>query len=297
MPLESRTQAMPLRFRQWPAPWTRQSRGNSRMALPTAKVSTPEMSPTTSKSMPRVDATRSWKVRVGSWVDRSAGGLAHVAVFVLLAAAAGARIVAAHLLLAIANRLRLLPLACVRHPLLTRVLRRHPRRRLVDRRPDRPDRLLETLRLLHAEDSVRHAIVDAVPHRVELLHALPLVLRLRVDLAHPHHAHRLTQVVHRIQVVFPGRVELVQQEAPLHAPHLGPVTHVEGAPHLVAGLLPGRADQPLLLHVQVQMRLRPCRQLARVLCLRSIRVCKRLVELIVNLALLDRRVVLAADPQ
>src|SRR6266542_3743234 len=198
------------------------------MALPTAKVSTPEMSPTTSKSMPRVDATRSRKVRVVSGMHRAAG-LAHVAVFVLLAAAAGARIVATHLLLAVADRLRLLALAGVRHP-LARVLRHYPWGRLVNRRADRPDRLLETLRLLHAEYRVGHAIVDALPHRVELLHALPLVLRLRVDLPHPHHAHCLAQMVHRIQVVLPRRVELVQQQAPLHAPHLGPVTHVEGTP-------------------------------------------------------------------
>ena len=96
------------------------------------------------------------------------------------------------------------------------------------RRPRRagrsPTDLLEALLLLHAEDGLRHLVLDALPHLVELLHALPLVLDLRV---HPGRSRRrpmpLPQVVHRQQVVLPGVVELVEQQAPLHAAHLGPV--------------------------------------------------------------------------
>src|SRR5262245_28425505 len=89
---------------------------------------------------------------------------AHAAVLVFLTAAARAGIVAADLCPGVADRFRLLALAPrVRHHLL--VLRRHsPRSRLVDRRPDRPDRVLEATLLLHAEDTVRHLVVDALPH-------------------------------------------------------------------------------------------------------------------------------------
>src|SRR5947209_19242376 len=121
-------------------------------------------------------------------------GLAHVAVLVLLAAAAGTRVVAADLFAAVADRLGLLvALAAVgdRRLLLGRdaVGARHrPRGRFLDRRADRPQRLLEALRLLHAEHSLADLVLHALPHGVEFLHALALVLRLRVHLGVAHQA-------------------------------------------------------------------------------------------------------------
>src|SRR5262245_17793113 len=106
-----------------------------------------------------------------------------MAVLVLLAAAAGARVIAADLVAAVADRLGLLVAlgaAGDRRVLLAanpiRARRPHVARRLLGRRTDRPQRLLEALLFLHAEDRVAHLVLHALPHRVELLHALPLVL-------------------------------------------------------------------------------------------------------------------------
>src|SRR5262249_5433787 len=54
--------------------------------------------------------------------------------------------------------------------------------------PDRPDRFLEALFLLHSEDRVGHLVVDAVPHGLEFLHALPLVFGFGIDLGIAHQA-------------------------------------------------------------------------------------------------------------
>src|SRR5436305_2854418 len=86
--------------------------------------------------------------------------LPHVAVLVLLAALARARLVAADLLAAVADRLGLLvaPLTAGDRLLLlvldAALLRQHALRLLVRRRPDRPHPLLEALLLLHAEHGV-----------------------------------------------------------------------------------------------------------------------------------------------
>src|SRR5262245_41075933 len=107
----------------------------------------------------------------------------HVAVLVLLAAAAGARVVAADALAAVADRLGLLLglLAALDggHLLgLDAALRRrrgHGRAGLlVPRLGDGPHRLLEALGLLHAEDGVAHLVAQATPHPLELLHAVAL---------------------------------------------------------------------------------------------------------------------------
>src|SRR5262249_51237027 len=106
--------------------------------------------------------------------------LAHVAVLVLLARAARARVVAADAVGAVAARLRLLVRlrAVGRHSVLAVARRRHQPRRLVV--AGEPDHLLEPLLLLHAEYRVGDLVLHAVPHLVERLHPLPLVLRLRV---------------------------------------------------------------------------------------------------------------------
>src|SRR5207247_7504992 len=91
----------------------------------------------------------------------SAGGLAHVAVLVLLAAAARAGVVTADALGAVADRLDLLVglLAVGDRRLLLAldtlaVGRRGPRGGFVSRRADHPQGLLEALLFLHAEDRV-----------------------------------------------------------------------------------------------------------------------------------------------
>src|SRR5262249_32188010 len=113
----------------------------------------------------------------------------HVAVLVLLAAAAGAGVVATDLLAAVADRFGLLLLAAgVRLPLrcgplrLSR-LRGRDRRRVRGPRA-RPQRRLRLLvaHLLHAEDGLRRAVANALPHLVELLHPFALVHDLRVFL-------------------------------------------------------------------------------------------------------------------
>src|SRR5262249_24721535 len=186
--------------------------------------------------------------------------LVHAAVLVLLAAAARARVVAADALAAVADRLLLLVALLTardRRVLLAThaalVGQRQRRwRRLVDRRADRPQRLLEPLRLLHAEDRVRHLILHALPHGVEFLHALALVDRLRVLLGVAAQADRRAQVVHRVEVVLPRRIELVQQQAALHAAHLGAVLLVEGVPQHLPGLVLAHAGQVGFRHLHAQ---------------------------------------------
>src|SRR6266540_4213050 len=74
---------------------------------------------------------------------------AHVAILVFLAAAARARVVAADLLAAVADRLQFLVAARIgRHA----VVGHGARGGLVDRGADRPQRFLERLGLLHLED-------------------------------------------------------------------------------------------------------------------------------------------------
>src|SRR5438105_13757385 len=92
--------------------------------------------------------------------DGSHRRLAHAAVLVLLAAAARARLVAADLLGAVADRLGLLVALLTvgdRRRLLPRRAvgaGQRPRGRLVRRRPDHPHRPLEALLLPHAEHLV-----------------------------------------------------------------------------------------------------------------------------------------------
>src|SRR5205823_1958212 len=96
----------------------------------------------------------------------------HVAVLVLLAAAARAGVVAADLLPAVADRLGHLGLAAgvaLRRLrlLLGRLL--HGRRRGVRGGADHPHRLLERLALLYAEDHLGRLLLDALPHVHEFL--------------------------------------------------------------------------------------------------------------------------------
>src|SRR5262249_23637417 len=116
------------------------------------------------------------------------------------------------------------------HSLPVRRRRHGPRRRFVDGRPDRPQRLLETDLLFHAEDSVGDLALNALPHRLDLFTPLPLVFGLGIDLGVTDQPDARAEVVHRVQVVLPRRVEPIQYQATLHAPHLRPVALIEGVP-------------------------------------------------------------------
>src|SRR5262249_45846775 len=102
----------------------------------------------------------------------------HAAVLVLLAAPARARIVAADLVHLVAERLDLLPFAQGVRLLGADVVGggEGPRGLGVGRGADLPDRFLEALVVLQLEDRLGHLLGDPFPHRVEFLHALPLVL-------------------------------------------------------------------------------------------------------------------------
>src|SRR6478672_9036278 len=116
----------------------------------------------------------------------------HAAVLVLLAAAAGAGVVAADFRGAIADWfLRFSALLAAGDGLLllgADALGRHGgRSRLVDRGADLPEGLGERLgSLFHAKDQVGHLPLDALPHGVEHPHALALIFGLRVDLGIAH---------------------------------------------------------------------------------------------------------------
>ena len=76
--------------------------------------------------------------------------------------------------------------------------------------------------LLHLEDQVGHVVADRVHMAVEQRHALALVFDLGIDLGITAEADAGLQVVHRQQMLFPGRIEDLQQQGPLHPPHFGP---------------------------------------------------------------------------
>src|SRR5262245_17226595 len=121
-------------------------------------------------------------------------GRAHVAVLVLLAATARAGVVAADLLAAVADWLDLFLLAaCVCRYLIGR--RHRAGGTLLRGHLVHPDRLLNAAGLLHAEDVFGDASGEAVPHHLEFLHALLLVLRLRILLTDPHQVHRRAQMI------------------------------------------------------------------------------------------------------
>src|SRR5262249_3480795 len=108
--------------------------------------------------------------------------LAHVAILVLLAAAAGTGIVAADAFAAIADRLKLLIAALAVGDggvLLTANVSvaggGRARRGFVDHRADRPHRLLERFLFFHAENGVGNLVLDALPHRLEFFHPFALV--------------------------------------------------------------------------------------------------------------------------
>ena len=100
---------------------------------------------------------------------------------------------------------------------------------LVDRLGLGPGRADEALvELLHAEDQVGHALAHRGPHLLEDPHALALVFDLGIDLGVAAQADAAAQVVHRQQVVFPGGVEQLQHQRPLHLPHFRAVAVLDG---------------------------------------------------------------------
>ncbi len=88
--------------------------------------------------------------------------------------------------------------------------------------------------LLHAENQVGHLVADPRPHLLEDLHALALVLDLRVHLRVAPQADRRAEVVHRPQVFHPVGIEDLEHEGLFHLAHLGPMLGVEGVDQAIA---------------------------------------------------------------
>ena len=84
-------------------------------------------------------------------------------------------------------------------------------------------------------------VADRAPHLLEQLHAFALVLDLRIDLGIADQADAAAQLVHDQQVVLPGRIDDLQEQHPLHPPHLGPVAVLDGR------------EQPLLQLLAVEL--------------------------------------------
>src|SRR5258708_22841812 len=143
----------------------------------------------------------------------------------LLSAATRARVVAADALASIADwldrlvvggRIGVGPLRLIGR------LSGNAARRLVRRRgnlPQRPDEARAFL--LEPEDRTGDLLGNPLPHAFEGLHPLALVLDFRVFLGVSHQANPLAEVVHVIEVVFPGLVENFQNECPLSLAELG----------------------------------------------------------------------------
>src|SRR6266704_2728780 len=172
--------------------------------------------------------------------------LPHVAVLVLLAASARARIIPADAFATVADRLGFLfALAAPGDGVV--LLGSHAGAghraggRLVDRRAYGPNRFLKAFLFFHAENSLAHLVADALPHAVELLHALPLVLGLWIDLGVTDQADARAQMIHRVEMVFPRRIELAEQQTAFHAAHFLAIAVVEGVPECLACLLFGHA--------------------------------------------------------
>ena len=101
--------------------------------------------------------------------------------------------------------------------------------------PGRADEFF--VELLDLEDVLRGPVADVLPHLVEELHPFALVLDLGIDLGIAHQADRAAQPIHHQQVVFPGRIDDLQQQHPLHPPHLGAVAIVHGIDQLLLQLV------------------------------------------------------------
>ena len=143
--------------------------------------------------------------------------------------------------------------------LLSLLQPRSPPRASPAHRPTAPP-ALPRRPLLHAEDGLRDPVADALPHRVELLHALPLVHDLRVLLGVPAQADAATQVVHRQQVRLPAncRVAPAPGSAPPSASRGGTSGRRRSAACAAAssGVTPGELRG---VERQAQFRLAPSR--------------------------------------
>ena len=133
-------------------------------------------------------------------------------------------------------------------------------RALVGRRADRPQRFLERLRLLHAEDRVRHLVLDAVPHGRRIPSCPPACTRLRVypGRSRPGRSPDAGGPSCRGGSSTPSRAG--QQQAALHraASPAGSARRRRST----ARRAPGRSSRPSgrrLGHVQVQRRAAPTR--------------------------------------
>src|SRR3984957_12625008 len=149
-----------------------------------------------------------------------------VALLVLLAAAAGTRIVAADFRLAIVNRLhggRLGAVASLSFRHFAVAAGHGGRFGVVDGRdlPKRPNE--GRAFLFDAENGRRHLLIDAVPHCDEGFASLALVLDLGVELSVPDQADPRAEMVHEIEMVFPRGVENFEDQRPLRLGQLGPI--------------------------------------------------------------------------
>ena len=125
-----------------------------------------------------------------------------------------------------------------------------------------PRRRARGIHLLHAEDQIGDTLGNARPHQLERPHALALVLDLGIDLGVAAQAHAGAQVVHRQQVVFPGRIENMQHQIAFQPAHLGAVAVFDGDFQAPFELFAIHSAQVLGRQVAVQALPQPGRQRA-----------------------------------
>ena len=155
--------------------------------------------------------------------DLTCSALPHAALLVFLAAAARAGIVAADFGFQVADRFDfLIGLGAGDGRLLLAFDFAGRLGVFLDRLRLDPRAADETfVELFHLEDQVGHVVADAGPHAVEQQHAFALVFDLRIDLGVAAETDAGAQVVHREQMLFPVRVEDLEEQSPLHPPHFG----------------------------------------------------------------------------
>ena len=82
--------------------------------------------------------------------------------------------------------------------------------------------------LLHAKDETGGLIADGMPHLLEQLHAFSLVLDFWIDLGIADKANAAAEPIHDQQMIFPGRIDNLQKQHPLHPPHFRAIAIVDG---------------------------------------------------------------------
>ena len=73
--------------------------------------------------------------------------------------------------------------------------------------------------LFNSVDDVNHAFINSAPHEIESPHALAFIFNLRVNLSIPTKPNATPQVIHREKMIFPGVIQYLEQNGPLHSLH------------------------------------------------------------------------------